>query len=324
VVQTPVTMSDTEKAALDGGFPESAVWPIDYKEGKAATYSMGDPVTGPNVLLVDYPAGASGYRSPTHSHRSDSFRVAVGPGAQQFRDGARWFGHGDFLLMGANDRYVETLGTDGMYMAIVSADRRGWPHGYEQNASNEDSLAEWPATFETYFANEKFWAIHESDDQAIIGTKASIASNPPDPKGERRVWGNFSNREGWHVMSDGTEVAVMLFGDPEHGAAVILSHNSPNSVEIGRHHLGTDTFRLVIDGSVHVGDSRFGTGQYRQSMAGSDEDAVVHGPEGSNQVLILADRAAVLLTSEDQASTTQSKSTQWGELLKQLAALTSA
>jgi hypothetical protein len=322
VVQTRATTSDTEKATLDGGFPESAEWPIPYKEGKAATYGMGDPVTGPSVLLVDYPAGASGYRSPTHSHRTDSFRVAVGPGAEQFRDGARWLGHGDFLLMGANDRYVETLSTDGMYMFLVAADRRGWPHGYEQNVSNEDSLAEWPATFETYFAKEKFWAIHESDDQAVLGTKASIASNPPDPKGERRVWGSFSNREGWHVMSDGTEVAVMLLGDAAHGPAVIVSHNPPNSVEIGRHHLGSDTFRLVIDGRVGVGEASFGPGQYRQSMAGSNEEAVVHGPEGSNQVLILADRASARLTTEHAGSLADP--TQWGELQKQLVALIKA
>ena len=245
--------------------------------------------------------------------------MAVGPGAQQFKDGARWLGHGDFLLMGANDRYVETLGTEGMHMFLLTADRRGWPHGYEQNLENDELLAAWPATFEKFFGNEKILA---GSPERRSGRDRGEGHIPADPKVERRVWGTFSDREGWQVLSDGTEVAVMLLGEATHGPAVIVSHNPPNRVEIGRHHLGSDTFRLVVDGSVGVGKASFGPGQYRQSMAGSDEEAVVHGPEGSNQVLILADRASVHLTTEDAGSL--SDPTQWDELQKELAALISA
>jgi hypothetical protein len=313
----PRISSDIECAtAIDGAFSESAGWPVQFQGGKAATFSMGDQATGPSILLVD---GDPGYRSQAHSHRSDTFRMAVGPGGQEFKVGATWLGHGDFLLMGANDRYVETLGPDGMYKFLVSADRRGWPHGYQQNLENDELLAEWPATFERFFGKEEFWPVHESDDQAVLGVKATI---PLDPKVQRRAWGSFSNREGWLVLSDGTEIAVMLLGDAAHGPAVIVSHNPPNRVEIGRHHLGSDTFRLVVDGSVGVGETSFGPGQYRQSMAGSDEVAVVHGPEGSNQVLVLADRARALLTTEDVGSLADP--TQWGELQKELVALIKA
>jgi hypothetical protein len=306
---------------IDGGFPESADWRVVLYPGvggNAKAFALGDPTTGPSILLVTYPEGAPLRHSPAHSHRTDTFRVAVGPGAQQFKHGARWLGHGDFVLAGANDRYVETLGTEGLGMFTLKADRRGWPHGYEQDVENDKLLAAWPATFEKFFEAKDFWPLHQNDDQALHGIKVSFAHDPT----QRRVWGSFSNREGWHVLSDGTEVAVMLLGDTEHGTAVIVSHNPPNAVEIGHHHLGSDTYRLVLDGSVTVGETSFGPGQYRQSSAGSDEEAVVHGPEGSNQVLVLADRASALLTTEDAG--TQGERTQWDELRKELMALIGA
>jgi hypothetical protein len=303
---------------LDGGFPESTQWPLPFRGGgNVATFTLGDQATGPVVLLAVYPKGAPLSRGKAHSHRSDTFRMAVGPHHQQFKFGAKWLGHGDFLLAGANDRYVETLGTEGMYQFLVTADRRGWPHGYQQDLENDELLAAWPAMAETFF--DGFWPVHERDDQAVHGIKATIAS---DPKAQRRVWGSFSNREGWHVLSDGSEVAVMLLADSVHGPAVILSHNQPNTVEIAPHRLGTDTFRLVLDGSVRIGEAGFGPGQFRHSSAGSDEEAVVHGPEGSNQVLVLADRASALLTSDDAESLADS--TQWGELQKELAAIIGA
>jgi hypothetical protein len=310
--------SDTENSTtLDGGFSESAKWPVTNREGKIVTFAMGDRATGPVVHLAAYPEGAPVYRSQAHSHRSDSFRMAVGPGAEQFKDGAKWLGHGDFLLMGANDRYVETMGADGVHMFLLTADRRGWPHGYQQNLENNELMAAWPAMAEKFFEKEELWPVYESDDQAIHGLRASFA---PVPK-ERRVWGSFTNRDGWHVMSDGSEVAVMFLGDSDRGPAVILSHNRPNTVEIGHHRLAADTFRLVLDGSVQVGETRYGPGQFRQSSASQDRGPVVHGPDGSSQVLVLADRASALLTAEHEEST--AASTQWPELKRELAALIS-
>jgi hypothetical protein len=288
-----------------------------FREGNAATFALGEQATGPVVLLAAYPEGASVFRSPAHSHRSDTFRMAVGPGAQQFRDGARWLGHGDFHLMGANDRYVETMGADGVGYFLLTADRRGWPHGYEQNVDNDELLAAWPATSEKYFEKEGFWPFHESDDQAVHGMKASFA---PLPK-ERRLWGSFTNRDGWRVMSDGSEVAVMLLADSEHGPAVIVSHNQPNTDEIGHHRLGTDTFRLILDESVQVGETPYGPGQFRQSPAGHGDGAVLHGPDGSSQGTDSG--RSCRCSPHGRRRSAVERTDSWGELQRELTALIS-
>jgi hypothetical protein len=308
-----MTSGTENRTTLEGGFSDSATWPVNNREGKIATFALGDQATGPVVHLAAYPEGAPVYRTKAHSHRTDSFRLAVGPGAEQFKDGPKWLGHGDFLLMGANDRYVKTVSGDGVHMFLLAADRRGYPHGYQQDLDNDQLLAAWPAMSEKFFG--EFWPVHESDDQAVHGLKASSALIGKD----RRVWGSFANRDGWHVMPDGSEVAVMLLADAEHGPAIILSHNQPNQVEIGNHHLATDTFRLVLDGTVGVGETTYGPGQFRQSRARSHQGAVVHGPNGSNQILVLADRAQSLLTAEYGEPTAEP--TQWPELHKQLATL---
>jgi hypothetical protein len=311
--------SDIDGPAIRaGGFSESDRWPISVRKQKVAAFALGDRATGPTITLITYPQGAPHYRGSAHSHRSDTFRMAVGSGNEQFRDSPKWLGHGDFVLMDANDPYVETLGSDGMEMFLLTADRRGYPHGYQQKVDERELLAAWPAMAEMLFGKEAIWPVHENDSDPVCGIKVSFTP----PRGERRLSGSFTSRDGWHTMSDGSEVAVILLADPDRGPAVILSRNQPNTVEIGHHRLGTDTFRLVLDGSVQIGEARYGPGQFCQTFAGQDHDVVVHGPGGSSQILVLADRADGLLTAESGESLTEA--TQWSELQAEVAALIKA
>ena len=69
-----------------------------------------------------------------------------------------------------------------------------------------------------------------------------------------------------------------------------MSRNAPNALEALAGRYATDMFRLVVEGSCRVGERTYRSHEFVTTAADVDQGPVVHGPEGSTQVVILADR----------------------------------
>jgi hypothetical protein len=190
--------------------------------------------------------------------------------------------------MGANEVYIERAGADGMMMIIVFGDRRGVPHGYDVGADPTDLMTkEWPERAERHFGADHFFPVHQRDEDALIGLATTFA---PIRARRPRLQGSIYDDSHWTRLSDGSRIAAMLMSDREGGPMVHLSNNTPDAVEAPAGTCDTDVFRLVVRGSVTVGDRTYGAHQFRATEAGVVEGPVKHGPLGSTQLLVFADR----------------------------------
>lgn len=99
----------------------------------------------------------------------------------------------------------------------------------------------------------------------------------------------MADQSGWVSLSDGSTVAVVAIGDPATGPLVILTRNAPGVVEPSAT-WSTDTYRVIVDGSCAVDASTLRRCQFRALEASVAEGELVHGPEVSAQVLVVADR----------------------------------
>jgi len=257
-------------------------------------FLMGGLDDGPLVLLGSSAPGPGGL-VPTHYHRTDTFRMTVGSEKQQMKDAGDWLGEGDFLVLGANAVYTQTLSTHGFRDLVIEADRRG-SASLETRRDPDEIIDELEAGQAERFAHT--WRCHRHDQDAISGVAATFAT----PMGKRqRILGSMRRDRDWDVLADGSRVAAIFLADPDCGPVVILSHNTPGAVESPSARYGSDRFRLILHGSCTVAGKTYTQGQFRLSQAGTVDGPVTHGPDGSSQLLLLTDRRTWL--PDDSAAT---------------------
>lgn len=258
----------------------------DYRE---MPFLLGDPESGPMARILSFPPGRESVRlngkAYSHHHRTDTFRVALGPQPMQTRILGEWLDHGDFILRGANDVYVEKSGGRGAILLLVSADRRGY-HPVYSEADREDAESTLDESTSIVFG-ENAPHFHERDEDAVLGPEASFAGLQAE---QPVLFGSMSNDESWLETSDGSRIGAVFMADPVSGTLILLSNNSANAKEAPAGRYTTDMFRLVLSGTCRVGDRTYSAGDFRYSQAESDEGEIVHGPTGSTQILVFGDR----------------------------------
>ncbi|UUZ66406.1 hypothetical protein LP417_32730 (plasmid) [Polaromonas sp. P1-6] len=258
----------------------------DYRE---IPFLLGDPMSGPMARILSFPPGRESVRvngkAYAHHHRTDTFRVALGPQPMQTRILGEWLDHGDFVLRGANDNYVEKSGGRGAILLLVSADRRGY-HPVYSDADREDAESTLDETASLVFG-DNMPHFHQRDEDAILGPEASFAGLQTQ---QPVLFGSMPDDETWHKLSDGSKVGAVFMADPVSGTLILLSNNTPNAMESPAGQYQTDMVRLVLSGSCSVGDRAYSAGDFRFTSQGNDEGEIVHGPTGSTQILIFGDR----------------------------------
>ncbi|HSW17401.1 MAG TPA: hypothetical protein VLJ86_09255 [Ramlibacter sp.] len=258
----------------------------DYRE---LPFLLGDPMTGPMARFLSFPPGRESVRvngkAYAHHHRTDTFRVALGPQPKQTRILGQWLDHGDFVLRGANDVYVEKSGGRGAALLLVSADRRGY-HPVYSAADREEAESTLDESASIVFG-ENIPRFHERDEDAIMGPEASFAALQVQ---KPLLFGSISDDQEWTRLSDGSRVGAVFMADPVSGTLILLSNNAPNAIEAPAGRYPSDMVRLVVAGACSVGDRAYSAGDFRFTRAGTDEGEIVHGPSGSTQILIFGDR----------------------------------
>jgi hypothetical protein len=302
MLRSRAPMLEVADGVVEGSFSYPQIWQQTNDRVRLVWMGIGDPMTGPVVSLFSFAPGSNfgpgTPRAPAHSHRSDTFRLAVGNQPNQFKDGPRWLGEGDFLLMAANEVYVEQVSPQGAMMVVLFGDRRGIPHGYDQGLNPHDLMVKtWPERSEREFGPgpDHFYPVHQENEDAIAGLATTFSEIPEQ---RPRLYGSLYDDAQWSTLSDGSTIGAVFMSDPESGPLVLLSNNSPGAAEAPLATYGTDVFRIVMKGQVTVGDRVYIANDFRATEAGVVEGPVVHGPEGSTQVLVFADRRGWLPSAE--------------------------
>jgi hypothetical protein len=133
---------------------------------------------------------------------------------------------------------------------------------------------------------ENDFSLHESDDDATTALAATFAEIPSPA----RLFGSIHDDADWAELSDGSRVAAVFLDNAVSGPMVLLTNNAPGVVEAPAGSYGDDRMRLIMKGSCTIGDREFHAQDFRATEAGIVEGPVVHGPEGSSQVVVYADR----------------------------------
>jgi hypothetical protein len=296
-VAEPIEVVD---GRIEGSYAAHEGWtamPVDATTLQLRIF-LGDPVSGPLVWLfkgapLDPKARDTrlGYmRQPglgRHLHRTPTFRVALGGQPQQMFLNNSWYGPGEYFILDANKIYTDPTGVDGFETLLVFADRRGMhPVRNDETArmSSDELIAHHERRFTPF--GPGISGLHTRDEDAVAGIALSTDGRK---KHDYPVRGSLEDRTGWSRLSDGSMVAA-VFLEGADGPAVIMSENAPNAVESAAGRSGGDMLRVIARGSCRIGDRIYEAGSFVASEAGSRLDEVVHGPEGSLQVLVVSDR----------------------------------
>jgi hypothetical protein len=274
----------------------------DYRE---VSFLMGDPDSGPMARVLSFPPGRESVRANgraySHHHRTDTFRITLASHSQQTRVSGRWLGQGEFVLRGANDVYVEKNGGHGSLLLLVSADRRGYLPVYsdhdraEAEAGLDESASVVFGTEQPHF--------HEHDEDTASGlatTFANVDSKRPE------LYGTLHDQTNWHRMSDGSDVAMVLMGDPSSGTLVQMTQWPSKALEPAKSPSQTDRFWLLTGGSCSIGDRLYHAGDFRFLPAGTPEPEIVRGDAGSTEVVVISDRARWMESACAQDQNTRS------------------
>ena len=275
--------------------------PLNERSAKPLLVGIGDDVAGPLVgLFYDDPSTPEQLAglpdlAPAHSHPCDNFRVVM--------KGELWVGqeryhHGEFRLQRSGRPYGrdgDAPHIDGNWRIIMFADRRGHrvrPTNPELRAAyaSETAIAQVKAAYGAMLP-----VVLDDDDDGVDGLVTTI-DRTFSKLGH--LDSSFLDADSWVPIGDGARICVTLMGHHEVGPVVLVQHTPAHTLATPDCTFSSDVFRCVIAGSHangEMGDARF-------QAAGTRWDAVIAGPRGLDEVLIIGDRRGAVASAAGDAS----------------------
>lgn len=265
---------------------------------------IGDPACGPMLTIFAVGGAPEDYKTYTHYHGSDQFRVIL-RGVEQSVNRLT-FGPGEFAFQEAGMTYKEGLGgKEDVWSFLVVGDRRGAAAQMPLGDNSSHPVDPSKMTTEEIEAATKGFALFVE----------MAKTNPGGPKGIPSVAtslgechggflrGSFNSSEGCEEFGPGVEAILGLWGDRTGGPAELLIKGQAGCVLVPSLTAATETVSLVVGGACRIGASNYGPGDMRFQAAGARQDAIVAGPAGARIVFLIADRRALpVVDGEDTAA----------------------
>jgi hypothetical protein len=303
-----------EEGRVDLSFDDAASW-ASFGPMAISMFTLGDPQSGPLVVLfaID-PMGPTDLKQAMadswhHKHLSDTFRM---PLRGDLIVGRTIYSPGVFRVQEAGKVYgPECAGpssaTTEEWLVLVFADRRGW----RVQAANEHDLEVIAAAEEPVVpVYEKAGAevVYPADSTIVPGVATTLGV----PVRAGHADGSFEETEDWAEVG-ASRMAAIALGDVHTGPIVLTATTPAGQVATPACTWSTDVARFVTGGSCVVAEARHGIGDIRVLDAGVPQDEVVSGPEGLEEVVLIADRTAAVPTFAGHDA-----GRQWGEDLGML------
>ena len=93
--------------------------------------------------------------------------------------------------------------------------------------------------------------------------------------------------------------AAGAMGDPDTGPIVLLTRVDGGGPAFGRFRLASDLVRLVVRGSCAIDGHAYVAGDMRAQIAGTPVGEAVAGPDGLDEVIVVADRRHLVPSATD-------------------------
>lgn len=251
---------------------------------------FGDDEVGPVVLLLALGPGIKPPDAPSHTHASDNWRMSVlgnlpmGPdtydaGHSRFQEGWKPY---------ASDNYAN--GPEGGWTALLFADRRGTrvrhvkKHDGPVITPMDRLLAEWLGVGGDLVAE---------DPECGVPGPSVMATTLDDHRRGARINVSFDDTELW-LREPGVSAMAGALGDRASGPIVMQAHGDAGAAMLGEATFDCDVLRLVSRGSYAVDGGVYESGDMRVQAAGVPFGRAVAGSDGVDEVVIFADRRAVV------------------------------
>ena len=270
-------------------FRQTATWPFHYGPMAFTGVVAGDDVTGPMMMLSTVPTEVDLPEGPAHAHASDNFRIEL---KGEFSMGREHYTAGHFRLQEGWRPYPEEYGPGGRWSLTMMADRRGFRRRlvkpFEPGSDEErEEIAIHRAVGSVLKVGGDIMFPDDPDDTA---GPTAIASSLGRMGNAGKLNGSFDDLDDWTQVDADNKVAVTLFGHVVSGPILVLTVTEPFAVQAGRCRFDTEVFRMVVRGSCEIDGQRHELGDVRVDRAGASWGPVVAGPEGYQEVQVIADR----------------------------------
>lgn len=250
---------------------------------------MGDEPSGPMLAFIACEA-APFPPAPAHGHASDSLRLCICGHQLQ---GGKSYGPGEFRIQEGWVPYAaEGFGDDGMWGIIALADRRG---ARTRHADPTRDVTPSEMRFRTAQKerNRAFGIEIDdmlSDEPSHTAGPSAVATTLGPLGNSGKLDGSFADRSSWLSIGPSVQIVVALLGDAVTGPVFVFVATEPGAVAMPSCRFGTELARIVVAGGYDAGGTRLAPGDARVHAAGARCDAVVAGPEGLHELIVLADR----------------------------------
>jgi hypothetical protein len=246
----------------------------------AASFSMGDPMGGPSVSLA-----ITGRRfpkkTPVHKHKSDTFRMALG---EPIVVGRRSYAHGEFRLQAVDTYYGPESWTDevGTNQLLVMADRRGG---------------------RPYLTTPELQTLSDMGRSAEEDLGEGFRQHPPDATIAHEMRNNFgvsihaghwdagfTDTSAWPEIGDGVRLGVIAMGPLVDGMLFLCWDRPAGAPEVSSFVTGTDLAIIVVGGESVTPTRTLHRFGFRLHQQGSEVESSRPGPDGVQELWLLADR----------------------------------
>jgi hypothetical protein len=273
---------------LDLSYHDPSSWTPACAEFESPNqwFVVGDPDSGPTVMLGAMPAFPKDLWFDSHFHGSDQFRAVI---KGEFLVQRRRMKAGDFGYQESGMPYREGVSgaQEGCWMFAIHGNWRGARSTRVRSDGSfvlprlsENQLDRWAET-----PDDPCWWNVPGGNKGIVALKTTLG-----PIRGGFVWGNFDDAQISRPLAQGVTFTAGLFGLPETGPILLTIKAAADCVAAPAAVYGTEIVCAVIRGSAKIGDKLYKAGELRIQNAGVPLDAVVSGPDGLNMVYLIADR----------------------------------
>jgi hypothetical protein len=271
---------------------------IDFTDREGWTENMGATIL-PIMIGDDHcgPFVALSYVEPTneqmplsfaHAHASDNWRISVRGTTNMGRDA---YEQGQFRFHDGGVPYASdnfAWGPDGGYGIIMFADRRGFAIRPVKAELAEQMMP----------AQEVAGRAMGIDVQdPCPGAPAIITTLGPTARAH--LDGGFDTSEQWDEIAPGVRMAAGLAGEPTCGPVLVFVDCTAGTEAVPVHSIGSETMVAPVSGSIDAAGVTMSQGDVRVAEADVDHPALVAGPDGSQVVIIFADRRELRSALDD-------------------------
>jgi hypothetical protein len=300
--------------------------PLTDWSGRALVLGIGEPVAGPFVMLLyDAPSTPEQLAgppdlTPAHGHPSDNLRVVM---KGELIVGQDRYHPGEFRLQRTGRPYGpdgDAPHIEGNWRVIVFADRRG----HILRATNKELRAQMESPEAVARIHEQFGAvlpeILSEDDPGVDGLVTTLDA-PFTRLGNADA--SFANADAWPALDNGARQVVTIMGVHDLGPVVIMQRTPAGRMATPACTFDTDVYRCVIGGSHRRNGQLVEMGDGRVHAAGRPWEAVIAGPDGLDELIVLGDRrgATPAVDGDDEAGWAAALTATVADLRDQLADL---